>query len=71
MSRSWNEEEIKKVSEVMKKQGHLSYEEFIQELVKHYDEIDTSDLQGIVMVRCIKTGEDEDEILDEIYKRIK
>lgn len=48
----------------------MSREEFIKDLVKNYDEIDTSDLQGIVMARCMRTGEDEDEILEEIYKRV-
>lgn len=46
----------------------MSREEFIKDLVENYDEIDTSDLQGIVMARCMRTGEDEDEILEEIYK---
>lgn len=45
-------------------------EEFIQDLVDNFDDIDTSDLQGIVEARCMQTGEDENEILDEIYKRI-
>lgn len=48
----------------------MSKEEFIKDLVKYYDEIDTGDLQAIVMFRCMHTGEDEDEILDEIYKRV-
>lgn len=48
----------------------MSREEFIKDLVDNYNEIDTSDLQGIVMVRCMKTGEDEDEILDEIYRKV-
>lgn len=45
-------------------------EDFIQDLVNNYNDIDTSDLQGIVMARCMITDEDEDEILDEIYKRV-
>lgn len=31
MSRTWNEEELKRASEQMKKQGQLGYEEFIKE----------------------------------------
>ena len=48
----------------------MSREEFIKDLVENYDEIDTSDLEGIVMARCMQTGENEDEILEEIYNRV-
>ncbi len=34
MSKSWNEEELKMASEHMKKLGHLSFEEFCEELRK-------------------------------------
>lgn len=50
--------------------NRMTREDFIKDLVENYDEIDTSDLQGIVMARCMRTGEDEDEILDEIYRRV-
>lgn len=45
-------------------------EDFIQRLVDDFDNITTSDLQGIVEARCMQTGEDEDKILDEIYNRV-
>ena len=45
-------------------------EDFIQGLVDDFDNITTSDLQGIVEARCMQTHEDENEILDEIYKRV-
>ena len=45
-------------------------EDFIQGLVDDFDNITTSDLQGIVDARCMQTHEDENEILDEIYKRV-
>lgn len=45
-------------------------EDFIQDLVDNFDNITTSDLQGIVDARCMQTHEDENEILDEIYKRV-
>ena len=37
-SRDWTPEEIKKASDAMKKQGHLGYEEFIQEWNKKKEE---------------------------------
>ena len=53
------------------------YEEFIEDLVEHYDEFTTSDLEGVVMAKCFKKekslGENAmemDTILDEIYKRV-
>lgn len=45
-------------------------EDFIQGLVDDFDNITTSDLQGVVDARCMQTHEDENEILDEIYKRV-
>lgn len=45
-------------------------EDFIQGLVDDFDNITTSDLQGIVDARCMQTHEDENQILDEIYKRV-
>lgn len=47
-----------------------STEGFIKEMVELYNEISTSDLQGIVMARCMQTEEDEDELLNEIYQII-
>lgn len=45
-------------------------EDFIQGLVDDFDNLTTSDLQGTVEARCMQTHEDENEILDEIYKRV-
>lgn len=45
-------------------------EDFIQDLVDNFDNITTGDLQGVVEARCMQTGEDENEILDEIYNRV-
>ena len=45
--------------------------EFIEDLIKNYDDFTTGDLQGIVEARCMTTGENADEILEEIYKNIK
>lgn len=47
-----------------------SLETFIKDLVKHHEEFTTSDLQGVVQARCMKTKEDENVILNEINKRI-
>ena len=47
-----------------------SLEKFIENLVKDFNELTTNDLQGIVMARCIQTGENEDEILEKIYKKV-
>ena len=47
----------------------MSLEEFINDLVENYDEVG-ADLQGIVEARCMRTGEDEEEILRTIYSRI-
>lgn len=45
-------------------------EDFIQDLVDNFDNMTTGDLQGVVDARCMQTHEDENEILDEIYKRV-
>lgn len=45
-------------------------EDFIQDLVDNFDNMTTGDLQGVVEARCMQTHEDENEILDEIYKRV-
>lgn len=45
-------------------------DEFIEDLVKDFDEITTSDLQGVVQARCIRTKEDENTILNEIYNKV-
>ena len=47
----------------------MSKVEFIEDMVKNYDELG-ADLQGIVEARCMRTGEDEEEILRSIYSRI-
>lgn len=45
-------------------------DEFIEDLVNDFDEITTSDLQGVVQARCIRTKEDGNEILNEIYNKV-
>lgn len=45
-------------------------DEFIEDLVNDFDEITTSDLQGVVQARCMRTKEDENEILNEIYNKV-
>ena len=45
-------------------------EEFINEMVENSNKITTSDLQGIIEARCMKTGKCEEELLKEIYSRI-
>lgn len=45
-------------------------DEFIEDLVKDFDEITTSDLQGVVQARCMRTKEDENTILNEIYNKV-
>ena len=44
--------------------------EFIEDLVNDFDEITTSDLQGVVQARCMRTKEDENAILNEIYNKV-
>ena len=46
----------------------MTREEFIEEMIINFDELTSSDLQGIVEARCIKTGENADELLNEIYQ---
>ncbi len=48
----------------------MSKEQFIDYLVENFDELTTSDLQGIIEGRCMQTGEDEEEILQDIYKTV-
>lgn len=43
--------------------------EFIEDLVNDFDEITTSDLQGVVQARCMRTKENENAILNEIYNK--
>lgn len=45
--------------------------EFIKDMVENFDELTTSDLQGIIEARCMQTGENEDELLNEIYKEVE
>lgn len=45
-------------------------DEFIEDLVNDFDEITTSDLQGVVQARCMRTKEDENAILNEIYNKV-
>lgn len=47
-----------------------SYEEFIKDIVNNFDDFTTSDLQGIVEARTIRTGENDDDILKDIYTRV-
>ena len=44
--------------------------QFIIEMVNLFDEVSTSDLQGMVEAFCLQTGENEDEVLDAIYKEV-
>jgi len=44
--------------------------EFIEDLVNDFDEITTSDLQGVVQARCMRTKENENAILNEIYNKV-
>lgn len=44
--------------------------EFIEDLVDGFDEITTSDLQGVVQARCMRTKENENAILNEIYNKV-
>lgn len=48
----------------------LALDEFIEDLVNEFDEITTSDLQGVVQARCMRTKEEENAILNEIYNKI-
>lgn len=54
-----------------------NYEDFIEDLVKNYDDFTTSDLEGVIMAKCFKKDrtlmenmEEMDAILDEVYKRV-
>ena len=47
-----------------------SLAEFIEHLVNDFDNITTSDLQGVVQARCMRTKEDENAILKQIYKKV-
>ena len=49
----------------------MTREEFIEDMVINFDELTSSDLQGIVEARCIQTGEDADELLNEIYQIVR
>ena len=49
----------------------MTKQEFIKDLVENYEDFTTSDLQGVVEARCIITGENEDEILEEVYKNVE
>ena len=44
--------------------------EFIEDLVNDFDEITTSDLQGVVQARCMRTKENQNAILNEIYNKV-
>ncbi|WP_306010077.1 hypothetical protein [Bacillus sp. MMSF_3328] len=48
----------------------MSKEQFIDYLLENFDELTTSDLQGVIEARCIQTGEYEEEILQAVYKRV-
>ena len=52
-------------------------EDFIEDLVKHYDEFTTSDLQGVIMARTFKKDrtlfdnmQECDEVLNIVYEKI-
>lgn len=45
-------------------------DEFIEDLLNDFDELTTSDLQGVVQARCMRTKEDENAILNEIYNKV-
>lgn len=59
------EEELEELEEDVEK-----LEDFIEGIVADAEYLDHSDIEGIVMARCMQTGEDEDEIIAEIEKRI-
>ena len=53
------------------------YEDFIEDLVKHYDEFTTSDLQAVIEGKCFKKDRSlmdnmlySDIILTEVYRII-
>ena len=49
-----------------------SNEKFIADIVKHYNEFDRSDLQGVVEARAMRmnlTSEQEEELLSTIDKK--
>ena len=53
------------------------YEEFIEDLVKHYDEFTTGDLQGVIEAKCFKKDrtlwdnmQEADMILNAVYERV-
>lgn len=47
-----------------------NYEEFIQDIVNNFDDFTSGDLQAVVEARTIKTGENDDDILKDIYTRV-
>lgn len=47
-----------------------SREAFIQDLVDNYGEFTRGDLQATVEIRCAKTGENSDAMLQEIDDRV-
>lgn len=49
----------------------VNYEEFIRDMVENFNDMTTSDLEGIVEARCMRTKENENAILDDIYNKIK
>lgn len=46
-------------------------EKFIKDLKQNINDITRSDLQGIVIARCKKTGEDEEKLLQKIDNELK
>ena len=46
-------------------------EKFIKDLKQNIKDITRSDLQGIVIARCKKTGEDEEKLLQKIDNELK
>lgn len=48
-----------------------SYEEFIKDIVNNFNDFTNGDLQAVVEARTIKTGENDDDILNDIYSKMK
>lgn len=54
------------------------YEDFIEDLVKHYNEFTTSDLQAVIEGKCFKKDRtlwenflESDAILNAVYERVE
>lgn len=49
----------------------VSLKDFIDDLKQNINNITRSDLQGIIEARCMKTGENEEEILKILDEYVK